>query len=95
MSSQPEKPNKSEFIRARGHLKPAQIVEEGKAAGLEFSANYVYTVRATSGAKDGTKPQNPVKSPSPVSDTEAQFRVLVRKLGTLRALEIVKDMDKE
>jgi hypothetical protein len=38
-------PSKSDFIRSLDGVSPAEVVEKGKAAGLEFTAAYVSTVR--------------------------------------------------
>jgi hypothetical protein len=39
-------------MRPRSHLKPAKIVEEGKAAGLSFSVAYVYSIRQNAKAHE-------------------------------------------
>jgi hypothetical protein len=38
--------SKADFVRARAHLSPKEIVEDAKAEGVKFDANYVYRVRA-------------------------------------------------
>jgi len=37
--------SKADFVRARGHLSPKEIVEDAKAAGVELGVTYVYNVR--------------------------------------------------
>jgi len=38
--------SKADFVRARTHLSPKEIVEDAKAKGIKLDVNYVYTVRA-------------------------------------------------
>jgi hypothetical protein len=53
------KTNKSEFIRAHSNLKPADVVEKAKKAGMVFSVEYVYTIRqnAKKLTKENVTPQ--------------------------------------
>lgn len=58
-TGKPEKKmNKSEFIRAHSDMKPADVVEKAKKAGMTFSVEYVYTIRQN--AKKLTKTAAPV-----------------------------------
>ena len=41
----PAKTSKADFVRARSHLSPEEIVEDAKAAGLKLDTSYVYNVR--------------------------------------------------
>jgi hypothetical protein len=44
-ASPKETGSKADFVRARAHLSPKEIVEDAKAAGQKLDVNYVYKVR--------------------------------------------------
>jgi hypothetical protein len=37
--------SKADFVRARSHLSPKEVVEDAKGAGIKFDVTYVYNVR--------------------------------------------------
>ena len=84
----PKKTNKSAFIRAHSHLKPAQIVAVAKKAGLSFSVEYVYSIRQN--AKKARLLANP-RTASAKTDT--QFRALTLQIGVRRARELVSEVE--
>jgi hypothetical protein len=40
--------SKAEFVRARAHLMPREIVRQAKAEGIHLAVGYVYNIRASS-----------------------------------------------
>jgi hypothetical protein len=72
-STAPKSPvavSKADFVRARAHLSPKEIVEDAKAEGVKFDASYVYRVRGYD--KAARKPMRVVtKPPTSVSATTA------------------------
>jgi hypothetical protein len=100
-TSAPAKPtqNKADFVRARPRLSPREIVEDAKAAGLEFDAHYVYNVRGTDKSKTKTKvtktratPRKAAPVARPITTTssaEDLLKALGAELGLGRAIEIL------
>jgi hypothetical protein len=54
--------SKADFVRARAHLSPKEIVEDAKAKGLKLEASYVYNVRGQD--KGGKKARTSKKGSS-------------------------------
>jgi hypothetical protein len=70
--------SKSDFVRARPHLSPKEIVEDARDYGMKLTANHVYNVRSYDAAK-GTKKSAGKKAsvimkvgPAPVAPTVAK-----------------------
>lgn len=93
--SESEPVNKSQFIRERMHLTPAETVAEAKAAGVKLSVAMVYSVRSESKKKAGKpngsapKASKPTGSkPTPKASGQAYVSVEVAKgdQETLRKL---------
>jgi hypothetical protein len=65
------KVSKADFVRARSHLSPKEIVEDAKTDGLKLGVAYVYNVRGydkTKGKKKSTKAAAaPTARPSPTT----------------------------
>jgi hypothetical protein len=62
--------SKADFVRARAHLSPKGIVEEAKAEGVKFDANYVNRVRAmdkTARKKKRVTVKTTTSTPTPVN----------------------------
>jgi hypothetical protein len=97
--------NKSEFIRQQPlDMPPAEVVTEGKKAGLTFTAGLVYGVRkqlkkagkaaSTTGKRRGRPPasgkaQASVAGLSGVSDRERKLVQLALDVGLARAQELI------
>jgi hypothetical protein len=97
----PASVSKADFVRARTHLSPKEIVEDARTAGVKFDAGYVYKVRGydkTAGKKkrDGAKPRTaragaPV--PRPItnrSSAEDLLRAVAAEVGLGRAIELLQ-----
>jgi hypothetical protein len=97
--------SKADFVRARAHLSPKEIVEDSKAEGVKFDASYVYRVRAMD--KTARKAKRPatrttastiaaVNGAPPnaklrtTSSVEDLLRAVAAELGLGRALEILQ-----
>jgi hypothetical protein len=88
--------NKADFVRARTHLSPKEIVEDAKTAGLKLAIGYVYSVRA--GGKKGkgaakkavSKPASTTGARSSTSKLEDLLRAAGAELGLARAIEILQ-----
>ncbi len=91
--------SKADFVRTRGHLSPKEIVEDAKAAGLEFEVQYVYNVRRHDAAT-GRKPERRMSAPrssAPVrrpvatsSKAEELLKAVAAELGLGRAIEVLQ-----
>jgi hypothetical protein len=91
--------SKADFVRARAHLSPREIVEDAKAAGINFEVQYVYNVRrhdaATGRQPEGRTP--PVRRSAAVrrpiataSKAEDLLKAVAAELGLGRAIEILQ-----
>ena len=85
--------NKSQFVREQPTTMTArQVVEKGKAAGIELSEKYVYNIRAKANARkrDG-RPGRPGRPPAAAraaassGSAEARFVDLALELGLSKA----------
>jgi hypothetical protein len=97
--------NASAFIRdqlANGKS-TADIISEGKKAGLNFSRSLVYAVKAASAPKRAGKARTvatsaarPAKSAAAASDTdnEVLFRKLAFEMGLVRARALLDDLER-
>jgi hypothetical protein len=97
--------SKADFARARAQLSPKEIVEDSKAEGVKFDANYVYRVRAMdkaarkkkrAAAKKRTSTPVAVNgavpsvtSPATLSSAEDLLRAVAAEIGLGRAVEIL------
>jgi hypothetical protein len=78
----PAKVSKADFVRARKHLSPKEIVEDAKAAGIKFDVSYVYRVRGydkTAGKKRATKATAPTSKSSAPTVKPTTRRATPRK----------------
>jgi hypothetical protein len=98
--------SKADFVRARVHLSPKEIVEDAKTAGVKFDASYVYRVRAMDKTarkkkRAATKLASsmPISTsivrasvtvPATTSSAEDLLRALAAELGLGRAVEILE-----
>jgi hypothetical protein len=103
-SKSPGTVSKADFVRARAHLSPKEIVEDAKAAGLSFDDKYVYNIRGYDKSKTKTKTVTkqaarravtsrtgaPVSRPiTTTSSAENLLKALGAELGLGRAIEIL------
>jgi hypothetical protein len=99
-SKSPAKVSKADFVRARSHLSPKEIVEDGKAAGIKVDVSHVYKVRGAAkskGKKRGAaKARATPRTARPVprlitttSSAEDLLKALGAEIGLGRAMEIL------
>ncbi len=99
--------SKADFVRARAHLSPKEIVEDAKAGGIKLDVRYVYNVRG--GAQAARKKKRPaaqtmtstptsVNGSAPLvaaaaipSSAEDLLRAVAAELGLGRAVEILAE----
>jgi hypothetical protein len=101
----PAKPtlSKSDFVRARSHLSPKEIVEDAKAEGMKLGISYVYNVRGYDKAKTKTtrtrlaarrsseRTAPPVARPTTTSTkAEELLRAVAAEVGLGRAIELLE-----
>jgi hypothetical protein len=86
-----QKINKSAFVREQPADLPAkEVVEAGKAAGIELSEGFVYNIRSAA-KKAGVARVGRAKA-APTGD-EPAFRALVVSLGTGRARALIDEVE--
>jgi len=94
--------NKSEFIRQRADKKAAEIVAQAKALGVSMTVGFVHTVRANarrkvaaaSGAPAARRGRPAASAPAPTgSNSEAQFKSLVLRIGLDRASALLRQIE--
>jgi hypothetical protein len=101
-SKSPAKVSKADFVRARSHLSPKEIVEDGKAARIKVDVSYVYKVRGAAKGKGkkrvATKvratPRTGVPVPRPITSTrsaEDLLKAVAAEIGLGRAIEQLQD----
>jgi hypothetical protein len=89
------KVSKSDFVRARAHLSPKEIVEDAKGEGIKFDVKYVYNVRTydKTGAKKkpakapATRPSAPTVKPTPKRATPRNGAPVPRPITTASSAE--------
>jgi hypothetical protein len=97
--------SKADFVRARAHLSPKEIVEDAKAEGVKFDVGYVYNVRGADKASRKKKraavntttstprtvngAASSVTSATTTSSAEDLLRAIAAELGLGRAVEIL------
>jgi hypothetical protein len=92
--------SKADFVRARSHLSPKEIVEDAKAAGIKLDVGYVYNVRGADKAKTKVTKLAASRSterkappvPRPITTTssaEDLLKALGAEIGLGRAIEIL------
>lgn len=96
------KVSKSDFVRARAHLSPKEIVEDAKAAGLKLDVTYVYGVRGydkkagrkemrTAARRSTARTPLPIARPiSTTSKAEDLLRAVAAEVGLGRAIELLE-----
>jgi hypothetical protein len=98
--------NKADFVRARAHLSPKEIVEDAQAQGIDLSTTYVYNVRGAgkaAGKKRGAKKAPvllnagtflkavaPSNGTRPSGSVEDLLKAAAAELGLARAIEILQ-----
>jgi len=92
--------SKADFVRARAHLSPKEVVEDAKAAGIKFDARYVYNVRAYDRTGDKRKrvarattarQSPPVPRPiNSVRSAEELLKAVASEIGLGRAIELLQ-----
>jgi hypothetical protein len=103
-SKSPVTMSKADFVRARSHLSPKEIVEDAKAAGIKFDVGYVYNVRGAD--KSAGKKKRAAKKASKVAvttngsgpsittssstATEDLLRAVAAEVGLGRAIELLQ-----
>jgi len=97
--AKPATTTKADFVRARAHLSPQEIVEDAKAAGIKFDVGYVYNVRGydkaagrRSGAARAPARQAPaVHRPiATASSAETLLKAVAAEVGLGRAIELLQ-----
>jgi hypothetical protein len=98
------KVNKADFVRARSHLSPKEIVEDARAAGITLDVSYVYNVRGSEKSKGRTKvtkqaarrattPRTAPPVPRPITSTrsaEDLLKAVAAEVGLGRAIELLQ-----
>jgi hypothetical protein len=103
--SKPQKPattgeSKADFVRARSHLSPKEIVEDATDQGMKLDATYVYNVRGYDKTM-AKKQRQPAKAAAPsaseanrssrsASAVEDLLRAVAAELGLGRAIQILQ-----
>ena len=97
--------SKAEFVRARAHLSPKEIVEDAKAAGMKLDVGYVHNVRGAAKGKGVVKTMParlaarraiarqapPVARPiTSASKAEDLLRAVAAEVGLGRAIELLE-----
>jgi hypothetical protein len=93
--------SKADFVRARSHLSPKEIVEDAKSGGVKFDVSYVYRVRGydkTAGrkkvaAKQTSKPavaSGSGPSITRTSSAEDLLKAVAAEIGLGRAIELLQ-----
>ena len=95
----PPATSKADFVRARSHLSPKEIVEDAEAAGLKLDASYVYNVRGRDETvdrrkltKEATRAKTALSVPRPIataSKAETLLIAVAAEIGLGRAMEIL------
>jgi hypothetical protein len=94
--------NKADFVRARLHLSPKEIVEDAKATGVKLDVGYVYNVRgatktaakrkvtALAARRSTARRAPPVVAPTATtSSAEELLRAAAAEIGLGRAIELL------
>jgi hypothetical protein len=102
------KVSKADFVRARAHLSPKEIVEDAKAAGIKFEVHYVYRVRGydktaakkkpSKATAPSTKPSAPTVKPTTTGVTPRKATLVPRPITTtlsLRTENVLKALGAE
>jgi hypothetical protein len=104
-SSKAPTTSKAEFVRARAHLSPKEIVEDAKAAGMKFGVHYVYSVRGASKQRGVVKTMPakvaarravarqaaPIARPiTTAAKAEDLLRAVASEVGLGRAIEVLE-----
>jgi hypothetical protein len=99
-SKRPATQSKADFVRARPHLSPKEIVEDAKVAGVKLDATYVYNVRGYD--KTAAKQKRTARGTSTGSKStsrsahhsdagvEALLKAVAAELGLGRSIEILQ-----
>lgn len=83
----------SNFIRSQpSDMTAPQVVEAGAKAGLKFSGNLVYAVRAAARKKKGTAGRTSAPRQGAAS-AEANLRRLVVELGITRSRALIGELE--
>jgi hypothetical protein len=83
--------NKSQYIRDRAHLKPAQIVVEAAKEGVSITSGMVYTVRANTNRQLATERAKPIPA-APSRPSKAAF---IQQYPDLPPEQVVKQLASE
>ena len=85
--------SKADFVRARAHLSPKEIVEDAKTKGIKLDPSYVYNVRGYDKAtanKKGRASKNGTQSSGSASSVEDLLKAAASELGLGKAIEILE-----
>jgi hypothetical protein len=63
--------SKADFVRSLPHLSPREVLEDAKAAGLRFDAQYVYNVRAEDKARSARDARAAARAAAASADARA------------------------
>jgi hypothetical protein len=77
--------SKADFVRARAHLSPKEIVEDAKAQGIKFEAGYVYNVR---GADQAAAKRKPAKATAPATKPSATVKPTTKSAILTKAVPV-------
>jgi len=86
------KMSKADFVRARRHLSPNEIVEDARAAGLKFAVQYVYNVRRQdlrAGKEKRGEARGATAPSAAASSAENLLKAVAAEIGLGRAVEIL------
>jgi hypothetical protein len=83
-------PSKADFVRARAHLSPKEIVEDAISAGLELDVSYVYNVRNYDRARKGPMKTTDKAASQPAGGSGS--RTSSPRLTTTAARSSVEDL---
>jgi len=75
---------KADFVRARAHLSPKEVVEDAKSKGVKLDAGYVYNVRGYDKATAIKKAR------ASGSSVEELLKAAAAELGLGRAIEVLQ-----
>jgi hypothetical protein len=89
---------KAEFVRARSHLSPKEIVEDAKSEGVELDVAYVYKLRTagrkTTAAHRGPSTDSGTSSGTPLvvatTNAERLLIAIAAEVGLGRAISVLE-----
>jgi hypothetical protein len=97
-TASPKKPiaSKAAFVRQFPNLSPKEIVERAKAEGIRLDVGYVYNVRSSGKAAQGSKkpaakkmPSRSVRPSASASNEEQVLKIVAAEVGLARAIEVL------